>query len=207
MNLTSLSCNNNFLINLDVTNNPKLEVLDCGYNQISNLDITKNVFLRSLDCQDNQMATLDVSSNNQLQELTCGGNQLSSLNLCNNGYIGHLSLGEMQSLDTVYVWSTFPEGVDHISNHPNARFVPCGGEQIVFLPDTAFLQALVEKGIDTNGDGLICFNEVGAITTLDISTEIDTVQMEHGLNCGPVGAIKTLIGIETFLNLDTLICF
>ncbi len=39
----------------------------------------------------------------------------------------------------------------------------------VNIPDDAFLNALIEQGIDTNGDGFISINEAEAITILDVS--------------------------------------
>jgi hypothetical protein len=41
--------------------------------------------------------------------------------------------------------------------------------QTVAIPDTAFLYALLYKGVDTNGDSLISHAEAEAVTSLDIS--------------------------------------
>lgn len=66
----------------------------------------------------------------------------------------------------------------------------------VYIPDTAFLYALIDEGLDTNGDGLISYGEAEAVTSLDVSGE----------NWSNKGNISDLSGIEAFINLDTLDC-
>lgn len=39
---------------------------------------------------------------------------------------------------------------------------------IVNIPDNNFLNALIQSGIDTNGDSLIRYNEAGEVTFLDV---------------------------------------
>ena len=60
----------------------------------------------------------------------------------------------------------------------------------VNIPDTAFLYALIEEGVDTNGDSLISYDEAEAVTSLDVS--------ERG--------IIDMTGIEAFVNLGILGC-
>jgi Leucine-rich repeat (LRR) protein len=62
--------------------------------------------------------------------------------------------------------------------------------QIIDIPDTNFINALIEQGIDSNTDSLISIAEAEAITYLNV----------HNRN------ISSLTGIEAFINLDTLIC-
>ena len=62
--------------------------------------------------------------------------------------------------------------------------------ETVFIPDTAFLYALIDEGVDTNGDSLISYAEAEAITTLDVSQK----------------GIIDLSGVETFINLTELRC-
>jgi hypothetical protein len=69
--------------------------------------------------------------------------------------------------------------------------------QIVTIPDTAFLYALIEEGVDTNGDSLISPDEAEITTYLDISSNWEE---------GKRGEIKNIKGIEAFINLDTLRC-
>ena len=60
----------------------------------------------------------------------------------------------------------------------------------VTIPDNNFLNALIELGVDTNGDGVISPAEAEVITFLDVSED----------------SISDMTGIEKFVNLDTLDC-
>jgi hypothetical protein len=62
--------------------------------------------------------------------------------------------------------------------------------QIVDVPDTNFLKALINAGVDINTDGKIQTSEAAAITKLSVA----------GAN------ISDLNGIQAFINLDTLNC-
>ena len=63
-----------------------------------------------------------------------------------------------------------------------------GGETL-HIPDVDLLEALIEAGVDRNGDGEISFGEAERVTRLEF----------------PPGGITSLEGIEYFENLDTLI--
>ena len=58
------------------------------------------------------------------------------------------------------------------------------------IPDKNFLNALIERGVDKNGDGIISTGEAAEVTFLDVSY------------C----SISDLKGIEAFINLDSLYC-
>ena len=60
----------------------------------------------------------------------------------------------------------------------------------VNIPDNTFLNLLIQKGIDTNGDGAISHQEAAAVRSLNID------------NTG----VSDLTGIGSFVNLDTLMC-
>jgi hypothetical protein len=81
-------------------------------------------------------------------------------------------------------------------------FIMVYEEQPVYIPDTAFLHALINEGVDTNGDNLISYEEAEAIHSLDVRGE--RVCIED--NCWNSGQITSLTGIEAFVNLDTLRC-
>lgn len=58
------------------------------------------------------------------------------------------------------------------------------------IPDNNFLNALIDLGVDTDGDRKISNSEAEVITYLDVTNK----------------NISELSGIENFINLDTLIC-
>jgi len=62
--------------------------------------------------------------------------------------------------------------------------------QNVPIPDTAFLAALIEKGVDTNEDGLISYEEAEAVNILHVSEK----------------DISDLTGIEAFISLQVITC-
>lgn len=64
-------------------------------------------------------------------------------------------------------------------------------EPEVTIPDDNFLNALIELGVDTNGDGIISPAEAEAITFLNVSHK----------------SISDMTGIEAFVNLDSLDCW
>jgi predicted GH43/DUF377 family glycosyl hydrolase len=63
-------------------------------------------------------------------------------------------------------------------------------DPFVDIPDTAFLHALIDEGVDTNEDSLISYTEAMAIISLEISGN----------------GISDMTGIEAFVYLDTLDC-
>ncbi len=69
-------------------------------------------------------------------------------------------------------------------------------DSIVSIPDTAFLFALIEVGVDTNGDGLISYSEAETVTSLDVSGGIWNIK----------GNISDMSGIEAFINMNNLQC-
>ena len=64
-------------------------------------------------------------------------------------------------------------------------------EPDVNIPDEAFLNALIDLGIDTNGDGAINPSEAEEIPHIDVSDR----------------GISDMTGIEAFINLERLLCW
>jgi len=66
---------------------------------------------------------------------------------------------------------------------------------IVDIPDNGFRNALINSGVDTNGDRIISTAEAEAVTNLDVSTFFNIST-----------DIYNMKGIEAFVNLVTLNC-
>jgi hypothetical protein len=202
INLKELVLYYNQIDTLDISNNTGLIELDLNGNKLTHIDVSMCYSLERLFCQNNLLTGLDVSINKELKILECHSNMIETLDLSENRTLKFLWCSDMPSLGQVCVWDSFvpmdecPEqdfyGTDTVcidsSSSPNVYFSTDCGANIVEIPDSAFLYALIDKGVDANGDSLITRFEAEAITELDIS--------EKG--------ISDLTGIEAFINLDTL---
>lgn len=61
--VTCLSCSDNGLTKLDVSNNNALIMLDCiGTPQLTSLDVSKNIALESISCSNNQFTTAELNT-------------------------------------------------------------------------------------------------------------------------------------------------
>lgn len=67
-------------------------------------------------------------------------------------------------------------------------------DSIVSIPDTAFLNALIHVGVDSNGDSLISYEEGEAVTSLDVGMDSYSSR----------GNISNMTGIIAFINLESL---
>ena len=90
--LKYLSCYNNQLTSLDVSNCTALQSLSCSQNQLTSLNVSGCTKLTSLSCENNQLASLDVSSCTALQSLYCQNNKLTSLDLSKNTNLSNVNL-------------------------------------------------------------------------------------------------------------------
>ena len=89
-NLTTLSCKQNRLNELDLKDNVNLTELDCSYNQLTTLDVSKNAKLRILECYNNGMEELNLGDITNLRWLLCAENNLTELDVSKNRYLERL---------------------------------------------------------------------------------------------------------------------
>jgi hypothetical protein len=108
-NLEILIVSNNYINDIDVSQNIKLRELyinntltpTSNFNTISSLDLTRNTELRILDVYDNQIKALDLSKNINLEKLYVGNNHsmnansINTINLKNNLGLKYLQMGQM----------------------------------------------------------------------------------------------------------------
>ncbi len=93
-NIIQLSCGQNNLTNLDLSQNLNLEVLFCRWNNLTSIDVTQNSNLLVLWCSANQLASLDVSQNPNLESFSCSSNSLTSLDVSQNPNLQSLRCDE-----------------------------------------------------------------------------------------------------------------
>jgi len=84
INITNLSCSNNQLTDLDVSQNTKLTVLTSTDNVFTSLDVSSLSDLTTLFLGSNDLTSLDVSQNTKLVFLEVQNNPIPELDLSNN---------------------------------------------------------------------------------------------------------------------------
>lgn len=81
--LISLACHGNLIENIDISNNLKLEELSFSFNKITKIDVSKNTELQYFYCDYNPLKSVDLSQNKKLVSCTFSNTELESLNIAN----------------------------------------------------------------------------------------------------------------------------
>ena len=89
-NLAELYCGRNNLNSLDLNSNTALTHLACSVNNLDSLNINNNPNLLVLYCDNNNLTSLDISNNTALNELHCNGNDFVTLSFSNNTSLSSL---------------------------------------------------------------------------------------------------------------------
>ena len=93
--LTYLDLQANFdLRSIDVSKNPKLEILNVAQGKLTSLNVKSNRKLVELKVFCNQLTALDVRSNYMLKKLSCFENQLTALDLSSNVSLEDLGVND-----------------------------------------------------------------------------------------------------------------
>ncbi|XCF06215.1 T9SS type A sorting domain-containing protein [Tamlana crocina] len=86
-------------------------------------------------------------------------------------------------------------------------FAQCIFSQNISFEDPNFKNALIVLGIDTNGDNEIQISEAQSTTSLDLSSlNIASLMGISQFEYDIYHSINSMVGIEKFINLKTLIC-
>ena len=85
---------NDDLKSIDVSKNPKLEILSASHGKLTSLNVSNNRKLVELYVYNNQLTALDVRSNYMLKKLGCYENQITALDLSYNGALEDLSVND-----------------------------------------------------------------------------------------------------------------
>ncbi|TFH39641.1 MAG: T9SS type A sorting domain-containing protein [Bacteroidia bacterium] len=143
INLEVLNCYNNFLQNLDLTQNSSLEYLSCYTNQLADLDLSGNPSLNSLNCTNNEFTSLDMTDCPELVYLNCQNNQISQLILtgnpkletllCRTNLIESLNLTNNSLLRSLDCWNNRLTSLD-VSNKTDLIILDCGSNLLTDLP-------------------------------------------------------------------------
>ncbi len=119
--LATLSCHNNQLTALNISNLTNLGTLYCQNNQITSIDISNNLALYYFNCYNNSLPSLSITNNTSLIGLYCGVNQLNTLDVSNN-----------TALQTIFVQQNQLTSLD-VSNNVNLQRFYCNDNQLTYL--------------------------------------------------------------------------
>jgi len=112
INLTDLSCSDNQLVSIDITQNYLLENLFCENNNLTNIDLSSQTSFINLYLSGNNLSSLDLS------HFACG--QIIELLL-----VGNMDLQCIQVDNNVSCWDTYYGwGIDTTFQYYSAN---CGG--------------------------------------------------------------------------------
>ncbi|MGI6370145.1 MAG: T9SS type A sorting domain-containing protein [Ignavibacteria bacterium] len=178
-NLKKLMCYKNALIELDLSNNIKLEVLNCYNSQLTSLDVSKNIKLTHLYCYENLLTNLDISKNIELVWLECYTNQLSSLDVSNNielktlmcsvNPLINLDVSKNIKLEVLYCYANQLSILD-LSNNVELKTLMCSDNQLTNLDVSNNIKL---THLDCNNNQL---------NTLDISNNIKLTYLSCSQN-------------------------
>lgn len=102
-NIIKLSCSNNDIVSLDLSENKKLESIVCNNNKLTSINVSENVKLQFIQAGFNRLKVIDVSNNILLKYLNLQFNQLESINLTENLNLEQLSVGSNYNISTLDV--------------------------------------------------------------------------------------------------------
>jgi hypothetical protein len=208
--LDRLDCDHNQLTTLDVSQNTALTYLHCSYNRLTEIDLSCRTVLTELWCDNNQLSYLvGLSDCISLIRLDFQNNQI-----CGDAMTYLVNNLRTFDTNTEYPgWMTvYYEGVDDgnemttrqvkEANDKGWRVKMYDGGNWVDYPGVPYSIAIDEDnfhdekfrnwllGKDYGADGVLTEEEIGAITTLDVS----------GLG------IEDLSGVQYFTSLTKLVC-
>lgn len=169
--LNGVDKDTNNIISIDEAN--AVDTLILKNLNIRNIDDIKYFEgLKYLDCSHNKLTEIDLSNNPFLEELNCSFNKLKSLDLTMNGQLR--SLVTNNNYPSFYVVYTY---------HDEKIY-----KEIIPIPDSSLLAALIEVKLDQDLDGQISFEESEKINSLNLSGK----------------GIRNIEGLQFFLNLIKL---
>lgn len=213
LDLETLYVGSNKITSLDVQNNTKLTVLDLSFiNYLKNVDLSKNTKLNSLNAYSTGLVALDLTTNTKLTVINCSNNAISALNVSNNPLLVTLRCDKnlLKSLNLKNGANTLLSSLN-FTNNPSLTCIAVDDVSFsdanwstykdatasyntdcttyTLIPDANFEQQLINLGIDTDGkNGKVATDRIASILTLDVNRR----------------NITDLTGIQDFTSLESL---
>ena len=118
-----------------------LEHLSCNDNQIAELDLSQNLALKTVACQNNQLTSLNIGNATQLQQLYCNNNQLSTLNVANFPNLHYLNCQDNQLTSLSFAGCATLENVFAFNNRLTALDISgCSALRILSIYNNSIKQ-------------------------------------------------------------------
>lgn len=99
--LVTLELINNEITSIDVSGNPDLEIFWLEGNALTEVDVSNNTKLKNIALGLNEISALDISKNTALNVLTVEGNNLSSIDVSNNTELKQIWLADNPDFEKV----------------------------------------------------------------------------------------------------------
>ncbi|MFP2997978.1 hypothetical protein ABN763_18850, partial [Spongiivirga sp. MCCC 1A20706] len=195
-NLEQLFLSETQISTIDLGNVPALNTLVVNQTGISSLNTTSLPSLAALNVDDttNFTGNFDLRQNTILSLFSCSRTGLSTLDLRNGNNANILTMNAFSNPNLTCI------AVDDPNNIPASWQIGattsyasvCTSQPITLIPDVNFEQALITRGVDTDG---VINGQIFTADALATSGALDLI----GFN------INNLTGIEAFENLEVLI--
>lgn len=223
INITNLSCSNNQLTDLDVSQNTKLTVLTSTDNAFTSLDVSSLSDLTTLFLGSNDLTSLDVSQNTKLVFLEVQNNPIPELDLSNNPLLRRirayntslntLDLSANTAIDDIRLENNSLESLD-LRNGNNAAittfdlagnpFLNC-----ISVDDVAYAEANFTAIDDVANFSTNCSNTATDILTFSFSEQvadavIDAVNHEVEIQVAETADFSNLTPTITISNGATI---
>lgn len=197
INIKTLGCDDNLLMNIDISGNTNLEFFSCENNQLSTLDISKNTMLSFLICRSNFLASIDITKNLNLEYIDCYGNLLTTLNTVENTKLKFLfcSTNSLTSLD--------------IGNNINLENLNFSANQLTSIDVSKNVQLKSLLFVSNSLTSLNVSNNIHLETLACISNELNTLDVSNNINLQHLSCSSnklTTLDVSNNTNLNTLEC-
>lgn len=197
LNLEELSCSNNNINVMDISQNTNLTYIYCPFNNLSQLDIGSNIMLERLYASDNLISSIDVSNNLSIEYLDMSFNSLSELDLSNNDYLKDLSISN-NNIESININNLLQLEVLGVSYNPiiNLDFTQNLSLKNLYVSGIPF--SVLDVSQLTSLEALDCSNT--GITNLNIVNN----QLLKSLSCADNSLISVDLSNNPFLEVVRL---
>ena len=196
--LKMLYCSSNQLTTLELSQCPALNEVSCTWNKLTALDISNCSKLTSLDCSNNEITQLSTSSCTELAELRCIANKLTQLNLSGCSKLTSLYCSENQLADLKLAGCTALNTID------------CNENKLVTL-NLSSCPAL--EALDCSINNLTELKLSGCTALLELNCTLNQLIALDVSDCVALAELKcsknslTALDLTKNSNLEMLYCY